>query len=233
MLWRHHFALVSACEEHFAITITSHASQLNERIVIMVYRLILALLLLGIVHVSLPDSGRATPIIFTDRVAFEAYVGASTLLPLDKPTVVADIPFSQMHITYNNILRLDLDLGLYLGYTSGPIGLNQAGLFWSGRTLVPVTAFGFDIISAHPNAYVSLGGSSYTVGNLNFLGLVSPDPVIVGMGGGLCGGGIVCPFIADNFTAKPVPEPSAVLLLAVGLAGLFGWHVRRNNEVHV
>jgi len=219
-----------------------YAPHLDERIAIVVYRIMLVLLLVGTAHLSLPGSGQTAPIIFTDRAAFDAYVGSYTLLTLDdKPPVVTVTGGSLNYWTYNDLVRFDLDGNLYGNQAFGPSGSvtpGNANLTWYARPLVPVTAFGFDITRTDPGALIGMrfdnnpySGFAIRVDNLNFLGLVSSEAFTPVLTSGGCPD-VQCRITFDNIAVKPVPEPSAILLLAVGMASLLGWHARRSNPNH-
>lgn len=183
----------------------------------IVTRIALAALLI----VGLTPSAHAITTIYTDRTAFEAAAGAATVLTLDNPAVVADVPHGRIHVTYDNLVQFNLDLNLYLGGpTPGTISTGDASLWWNAVTLVPVTAFGFDIVKADPNAHLGVSGilGLQNVDGLTFVGVVSTDPFIGGLGfGGGCHilGNLSCRVEFDNITLTTVPTPEPAYWLSL------------------
>lgn len=183
-------------------------------------------LLLVILTVLAATPAMASPILFTDRDAFNAYVGEYTLLTLDDPEIVTSDPFIAQ-ATFGNLLTFDYDPFSVECVGFGMICLNL--LSASGTVLEPVTAFGFDITAGEQfpptlGPGLSFGGTTYsTVDSLagaNFLGLASRDPFI-GRFSYLASDTL---FITiDNVAIQTVPEPSTLLLLGAGLVGLAAW----------
>jgi hypothetical protein len=155
------------------------------------------------------------PIIFTDRAAFDRYVGSYTLLTLDAPDQVLDDPLtSSSKATYGNLITFTFDLQGGVGVNAdGTVTLGKSNLIASGTVLQPVTAFGFDIVSADARSIVYLTASGIdlrvSLAGLHFLGLVSEnafnvslsytpllDPVLNDIIGG---------FTIDNVAIKTAP----------------------------
>lgn len=129
-----------------------------------------------------PSTPTATlPIIFTDRPAFDRYVGSYTLLTLDTPDQVAEDPVtSSTQATYGNLITFTFDSQGGVGVNAdGTVTLGKSDLIASGTVLQPVTAFGFDIVSGDPRGFVyfSINGLELRVSlaSLHFLGLVSEN----------------------------------------------------------
>lgn len=135
-----------------------------------------------------PSTPTATlPIIFTDRPAFDTYVGSYTLLTLDTPDqVVEDPATSSTQATYGNLITFTFDSQGGVGVSAdGTVTLGKSDLIASGTVLQPVTAFGFDIVSADPRGWVFLTANGtelrISLANLHFLGLVSENPFNVSL----------------------------------------------------
>jgi hypothetical protein len=185
-----------------------------------------ALQIVVIVGTLLPTTATAIPITFTDRAAFDAYVGSSyTLLTLDAPDpktpseIQAELALGRYVANYSGLFSVNYD-AIALGGIPGQAGLGAGGGFFTvATTKIPVTAFGFDILGTCHDSLGSCTGSvtaqtsfgNYELVGLNFLGWVSDTPFLFSMNN--------IPlqrFDIDNI--RMVPEPSALLFLGCGLA---------------
>lgn len=160
-----------------------------------------------------PSSGIALPIIFTDRSAFDSFVGTYSLLTLDAPDQVNEnAAMSLYEAMYGNLITFTFDLQGGVGVNSdGTVTLGRATLAAKGKVLQPATAFGFDVVSgdARGVAHLTVNGVDLTLSlaNVHFIGVVSTTPVEMMVhyfaqfsdpqGGGAIGG-----FTIDNIAIK-------------------------------
>lgn len=157
----------------------------------------------------------ALPIIFTDRAAFDRYVGPYTLLTLDAPDHTAeDISTSSYQATYGNLITFSFDLQGGVGVNAdGTVTLGRSTLTASGTVLQPATAFGFDVVSADPRGFVNLTVTGVdlkiSLAGLHFLGLVSGTPLNVSLFYTALNDPVlndtIGGFTIDNLAIKPVP----------------------------
>lgn len=149
-------------------------------------------------------SGTALPIIFTDRTAFDTFVGAYTTLTLDVPDHVSEnVAMSRYDATYRDLITFTFDLQGGVGVNGdGTVTLGRSTLAAKGTVLQPVTAFGFDVVSGDSRgvAHLTVNGVdlSIALANVPFIGLVSTIPVAMAVhyfaqfpdpqGGGAIGG---------------------------------------------
>ena len=159
------------------------------------------------------SSGVTLPILFTDRTAFAAFVGAYTTLTLDAPDHVNEnVAMSRYEATYGDLITFTFDLQGGVGVNSdGTVTLGRSTLAAKGTVLQPATAFGFDVVSgdARGVAHLAVNGVDLTIAlaNVHFIGLVSTTPVAMTVhyfaqfsdpqGGGAIGG-----FTIDNVAIK-------------------------------
>jgi len=176
----------------------------------------------------------ALPIIFTDRAAFNAAVGDTTLLTLDT------LPPSQLNpeggsnlfrfIIVENVLRFDGE-GLFGSSVPGTFCFcSPSGFEIGGITVDPVLAIGMDITPILPpgttlSATIILGGQSFVLTEPQFLGFLYTDPSIFGISQGFRLPGGFSTFTIDNVAIKTAPEPSSVILVALAVIGLITWRL--------
>jgi len=127
---------------------------------------------------------QASTIVYTDRAAFNAAVGATTLLTFD-PVVCAQLPdfppiyckadYGLMTVVYDSVFIPGELAPPYIRYGLGP--------YQVGTVLTkPVTAIGFDIIPLEPVIQFTLflsphDSGFFTFSAPSFLGFVSTDSV--------------------------------------------------------
>ena len=180
-------------------------------------------MLFGCVLVTTP--ALAVPIIFTDRSAFNAAVGSTTLLTFDTLPPVTVIPLGGESVTFDGLLEFRSDS--LLGYDSMPGTFCFCNpTFNAGAvTLNPVLAFGLDITPLVPNANVVLGDRFLTLTAPQFFGVLYSEPTTFTLSNALTpivGAGLQwSTFTVDNVAIKAVPEPSSMLFLGLGLLGLY------------
>jgi hypothetical protein len=194
-----------------------------------------AMLLLITLVILLTTPAMATPIIFTDRTAFDAAVGGTTLIT-DFPSVDSGpVPGTCCGCclvgTVDGVLRLGpSDVNAWAGVGGPSLVFNGESGGISATTLHPVTAIGFDMTPLPsfsgnlPTPYSELfsTGGHFIFTQPQFLGFLFPQPTIFSMSGTLFSA-----FAIDNMAIKTVPEPPSWLLLACGLAVLAGWRSRK------
>ena len=160
-----------------------------------------------------PSSEITLPIIFTDRSAFDSFVGAYSLLTLDAPDRVNEnAAMSVYEATYGDLITFTFDRQGGVGVNSdGTVTLGRSTLAAKGTVLQPVTAFGFDIVSGDSRgvAHLTVNGVDLTIAlaDVQFIGLASTTPVNMTVhyfaqfpdpqGGGAIGG-----FTIDNVAIK-------------------------------
>jgi hypothetical protein len=176
-----------------------------------------ALLLIAFVMLCVAPA-MATPVVYTDRAAFDAAAGSYTLLTLGAPSqIVVDYPSSSYIATYNDLITFGFDLqGGVDPPLSGGVLMGRSGLIAQATVLQPVTAFGFDVAPGL-NSHAFFMNSIYPLTGLNFLGFVSASPFTAQLES------IPTPpdpfasvFFIDNIAIQAVPEPAMWLLLTVG-----------------
>lgn len=192
----------------------------------------------------------ALPIIFTDRAAFDATVGGTSLITFD-PVPTFDcmrrsdgsiITCDFFDIKVDGLLRLTGDReafnpsGSLAGAPPGSLcSCNQTFSMGIG-TIDPVLAFGFDITPVPAaNIPISIAGLGFQLSQPQFLGFLFAEPTVVGISPGLylnpnpsIGLGWST-FAIDNVAIKTVPEPSTLLFLGIGLVGLIAWEKTRRR----
>jgi PEP-CTERM motif len=165
----------------------------------------------------------ALPIIFTDRAAFNAAVGDTTLLTFDTlPAVTPDNLIGRM--TIDSILTIQGDLGGFAFYDSKPgtFCFCYPGLTIGAATIDPVLAFGVDITPLRPNTTITLGGLSFALSAPQFLGFLFGAPSSFEIGQTFTPANGYSTFTIDNVAVKSVPEPSSLGLIAFSVFGLYG-----------
>ena len=109
-------------------------------------RVISSLLFILLVSAVTADAG---PILYTDRDAFNQAVGASTVVTFDQAQPCTyDFVRRTCTVTYDNLVTFTFDAVGGVGVMPDYITMGRSGLAASARVLAPVTAFGFDVISA-------------------------------------------------------------------------------------
>jgi len=164
----------------------------------------------------------ALPLIFTDRVAFEAAVGDTTLLTFDTlPTVTPDNLIGRM--TIDNVLTIAGDLGGFAFYDSKPgtFCFCYPGLTIGAATIDPVMAVGVDITPLRPNTTIILGGLSFMLSEPQFLGFLYNAPSSFGIAQTFTPANGYSTFTIDNVVIKSVPEPSSLWLMALTVFSLY------------
>lgn len=194
------------------------------------------------VFVGQTQTSQATPLLFTDRTAFNAAAGRSTLLTLDAPGQIAYDPLvnrADYRATYQGLMTFQFDAVGGVGTNSdGTVTLGRTGLAASGWLLAPATAFGFDIFT-NDYSFVDLDvrgsdgtSASWTIptAGLQFLGVTSPTSFFatisyVGRPITFFPGyrGTSLGYTIDNVAIKTVPEPPSLLSLGFALLAVAGW----------
>ena len=188
------------------------------------FRRILAALVLLVVGSNARTE--AAPILFTDRDAFNRVVGASTLITFDEPEACSINPQNlTCTVTYDDLVTFVFDAVGGVGVRPDHITMGRSGLAATGRVLQPVTAFGFDVISVG-QGLVPFGGQWFQLNGPQFLGIVSDTPFMAQIG--YTGLGFTAPYSIDNMAIRTVPEPTTVLLTALGCLAA-GLHRKRRR----
>lgn len=180
----------------------------------------------------------AAPLVFTDRAAFNAAVGSTTLITFDSPVTLSTnaTVFPDLEGFVGNDLHLFADNSGAFAVNRVPgsivLGGSNGGVYVN--TINPVIAFGLDASPLGPSG--SDGGGPYPgFSELNiaapeaslfhgldlttpqFVGFLFDTPTTVRLSGWFSS------FVAiDNVAIKTVPEPGSLLLLGAGLVGLAG-----------
>jgi hypothetical protein len=189
--------------------------------------LVLTILLLSVAAVEV----EAATITYTDRAAFNAAVGPTTLLTFD-PVVCAPYPnlppifckadYGLLTVGYDSVMQAGSLAPPHILYGAGPNQVNT-------QLTNPATAIGFDIIPMEPevqfNLFLSPTGlvGPFTFSAPSFLGIVSTDSAFSGFTidhyrctRPFVGGGQPCSFVIDNMSLQ-VPEPGTFSLFVPGL----------------
>lgn len=170
----------------------------------------------------------ASPILYTDRAAFELAADPNHLITFEGSAAVVEInqAFLTYLVTFDGLLKFNFDWISGVGWSPGDtyVVLGRSGLLSSGGFLEPVYAFGFDVLDfgLTPSGAISGAGSDfnfiYRFSAPGFIGVVSDKPIIqtsisynqtppVGT------------YAIDNVLVRTVPDEGntfPVLLLAVG-----------------
>lgn len=217
--------------------------------------------LLGLLCVSLvltiPAPVKAVPIIFTDRAAFNAAVSGTTLITFDTQIPATFGTYSDGSVnpsfytaTIDNLLSFSGDREAFnnqLVVPGTPGNLCMCGQIPGNLvTLGPVLAFGIDIIpmslptviGAPPVTNLLFAGMQFQLSAPSFLGVLytEQEASSVGIGRVLqqqagVSGLVWSTFSIDNVAIKTVPEPSATLLLGLGLVSLVAWPLWRRRSL--
>jgi hypothetical protein len=173
---------------------------------------------------------QAATILYTDRAAFNAAAGPTTLLtfapafcaPLaGLPEIFCRADYGLLTVTYDSVVRAG---------SLAPPHIFYGGIYQVGTHLTqPVTAVGFDITPLEPqiqfSLFLSLSGppvGNFTFSAPSFLGFVSTDQAFSGFAidnyycTDFVGGRDPCAFTIDNM-ALHVPEPGVFSLFVPGL----------------
>ena len=160
----------------------------------------------------------SAPILFTDRDAFNQAVGDSTVVTFDQPEACTyDFVRRTCTVTYDNLVTFVFDAVGGVGVNSDSITLGRSGLAANGRVIMPVTAFGFDVIDAG-QGLVPFGGQWFQLNGPQFFGLLSDTPFMPQFGYAPLG--FTAPYSIDNLVVKTVPEPATVVLISLGCAAI-------------
>jgi hypothetical protein len=171
----------------------------------------------------------ALPIIFSDRDAFNAAVGDTTLLTFDTVPSETQNPLGGgfgRRVTFDDLLEFRSDSTFGHDSIPGVFCFCNSAFDAEALTLRPVMAFGLDLTPLIPDARVHVGDLSFTLTQPQFLGVLYSEPTTFTMGNALTpliGGGLQwSTFTIDNVAMKSVPEPSSLWLMALSVFGLYG-----------
>ncbi len=183
--------------------------------------------------VLLADAGlvHASPIVFTDRSAFEAAAQPNRHLDFDADFTDCHFVGSFCVHTFDNLLTVAYDVA-GIGLLGESIGLGPWGRQTSGAWfLEPVTALGFDLISipdvdfSGQPAEFHIGGSTFPInagrsGLPRFFGAIFDEPTtflsaFASVNFATPHGGVVG-FSVKDMSVTTVPEPSTIALLTAG-----------------
>jgi hypothetical protein len=187
---------------------------------------------------------QASTIVYTDRAAFNAAAGPTTLLTFD-PVVCAplpNLPSFYCRADYG-LLTVVYDSVFTAGSMAPPHILYGAGPYQVGAQLTqPVVAIGFDINPLEPQIQLSFFSSpqgslgSFTFSAPSFVGFVSTDAAFSGFSINnyhctrpFFGPNQPCSLTIDNM-ALQVPEPGTLSLVFPGLILL--WSKARVQKQH-
>jgi len=161
----------------------------------------------------------AIPIIYTNRAAFDAAVGPSTLLTLDAadPAPTPNFNGGVFTATYSNLFKVIYDASVYNPQTPGGAPLEVAILGAGGFVSVaspmqPVTAFGFDIVPGGSNTATIQFNNSFaiSVAGLNFFGVKSDTPFSSSVQSGPDPNGGPSRVVIDNVAIKTATTTAGV-----------------------
>ena len=179
-------------------------------------------------------SGEASTIVYTDRAAFSAAAGPTTLLTFD-PVLCGPLPdlpsfycradYGLLTVLYDSVLPAGSQAPPHIAY-GGTYQVNP-------RLTQPVRAIGFDITPSRPEIQFTVFLSSvdsqgpFTFSAPSFLGFVSTDSAFSEffLNNYYCtdpflGSSQPCAFTIDNM-ALAVPEPGTFAFLVPGLVLLW------------
>ena len=192
------------------------------------------------------QESEAITIVYTDREAFNAAAGVTTLLPFD-PVVCQPHPLPLFCDVNYGLVRKRYELTVAPGTMAPPYvqisSAADANLPISFTQ--PFTAVGFDVTPLQPGSiafnllldaqsFVAPGGH-FLMSSPSFLGFVSTEPLVgpLFIDPNHCTGASLpsprpCQFAIDNMALSvPVPEPSTIALTAPFVAL---WFVRRRRQ---
>lgn len=167
----------------------------------------------------------ASAIFFTDRAAFDAVVGPTTLLTFDTlPDPILNPGHWEWHFDGSFVVGSDTTMGI--NSIPGTVCFCNVPNGVGGATLDPVWAVGLDITPLAPKTPVSTSEGMYILSEPQFLGFLYSDPshfTIQNVFTLLSDGLGWSSFTIDNVAIKTVPEQSSIVLVVIGVAALVGW----------
>jgi hypothetical protein len=174
-----------------------------------------------------PSVAHGTPLLYTDRAAFESAIGPTTVYDFGPVTPVFNPNTSTSDLVYDGMkAMIDSAEGgeAINAVNTGTLRANNYAFVL--RFTTPRSAFGFDVVQT-TGAPFMLGIPEYIIvaGLSGFVGITLDTPVsgLVVFPWTYPGDGSVArsPVTIDNVTVKRVPEPATRLLMALGTTMLY------------
>lgn len=188
--------------------------------------------LVGVVC-AFASAAQAGIVSFTDRGAFESYIGAFTVDNFsDIPDGFNDVGFTRPDFSYDGS-HFGCELGVSQCGDNSSSGFDYPGYLWVYETGTfsfgsGIAAFGLDLGTRNSSSKtLALNGVDTTVtsGTPNFFGIASDDGSTFS---NVILSGVSSGDLFDNVTysstpndvGNPVPAPAPIALLALGLLGI-------------